>query len=159
MVSSMMRFYFGEVCVSDNFQEIHYNGDKKEEFVYSCNSTLFQLFLNVMGRANFGDGLMRLQTFEVERLILIDPKLISFDSKAQNCFQTFIERDMGSLFNELGFDPQKVIRSQTPKPMPDRKVLDNIIFDELGLTQNERNEVYWSVAELVKQRLDKAASR
>ncbi|OFX27955.1 MAG: hypothetical protein A2X08_15670 [Bacteroidetes bacterium GWA2_32_17] len=40
-----------------------------------------------------------------------------------------------------------------------REELDDIIFDELGLTQVERNEVYWSVAELVKQRLDKAAIR
>jgi hypothetical protein len=37
--------------------------------------------------------------------------------------------------------------------------LDDLIFDELGLTQAERDEVYWSLAELVKQRLDKAASR
>jgi hypothetical protein len=43
--------------------------------------------------------------------------------------------------------------------VPDRKALDDIIFDELGLTPDERNEVYWSVAELVKQRLDKAATR
>ncbi|MEK7728312.1 MAG: hypothetical protein AAB354_07840 [candidate division KSB1 bacterium] len=43
--------------------------------------------------------------------------------------------------------------------LPDRKALDDIIFNELGLTQAERNEVYWSVAELVKQRLDKAATR
>ena len=41
----------------------------------------------------------------------------------------------------------------------DRKALDDVIFDELELTQDERNEDYWSVAELVKQRLDKAASR
>ncbi len=34
-----------------------------------------------------------------------------------------------------------------------------MIFDELGLTAEERTEVYWSVAELVKQRFDKAASR
>lgn len=37
--------------------------------------------------------------------------------------------------------------------------MDDIIFDELGLTRAERNEVYWSVAELVQQRLDKAATR
>jgi hypothetical protein len=37
--------------------------------------------------------------------------------------------------------------------------LDDEIFDEIGLTPEERNEVYWSLAELVKQRLDKAGSR
>ncbi len=43
--------------------------------------------------------------------------------------------------------------------MPVRKELDDISFDEPGLTHEERNEVYWNVAELVKQRLDKVASK
>ena len=64
-----------------------------------------------------------------------------------------------SIFEELGFDRNISIRSQEPDPLPDRKELDNIIFDELGLTEEERNEVYWATAELVKQRLDKAGSR
>ncbi len=55
-------------------------------------------------------------------------------------------------------DPNKPIREQEPKPLPDRAELDNIIFNELGLTQDERKEVYWSVCELVKQRIDKAKS-
>ena len=63
------------------------------------------------------------------------------------------------LFEELGFDSEKPIRDQKPNPKADREALDNVIFDKLGLALDERNEVYWSVAELVKQRLDKAASR
>ncbi len=43
-------------------------------------------------------------------------------------------------------------------PLPDRKALDDIVFDALGLTEEERKEVYWSLAELVKARLDKARS-
>jgi hypothetical protein len=42
--------------------------------------------------------------------------------------------------------------------LPDRKELDDIVFDALGLSEDERKEVYWSVAELVKARLDKAES-
>lgn len=37
-----------------------------------------------------------------------------------------------------------------------RKALDDIVFDALGLTEEERKEVYWAVAELVKNRLEKA---
>lgn len=44
------------------------------------------------------------------------------------------------------------------KPSLDRKELDDIIFDELGLTEKERKEVYWATAELVQQRLQKAKS-
>ncbi|MGQ9609191.1 MAG: hypothetical protein ACUVWN_07810 [bacterium] len=42
--------------------------------------------------------------------------------------------------------------------MPDRKELDDIVFDALGLTQEERKEIYLAVAELVKNRLEKARS-
>jgi len=44
------------------------------------------------------------------------------------------------------------------KSLPDRKALDDIVFDILGLTEDERNEVYWAVCELVKNRLEKAKS-
>jgi len=65
---------------------------------------------------------------------------------------------VGSIFDDCGIDPNKPIREQEPNPLPDRAELDNIIFDELGLTEEERKEVYWAVCELVKQRLEKARS-
>jgi len=42
--------------------------------------------------------------------------------------------------------------------LPDRKALDDIVFDILGLTEEERKEVYRAVGELVKNRLEKAKS-
>lgn len=36
--------------------------------------------------------------------------------------------------------------------------IDDKIFDELGLTEEERKEVYYATAELVQQRLQKAKS-
>lgn len=159
MVDPMMRFLYAKILVSDNFQEIHYLNKNEREFVYSCNSTLFQLLLNIIGRANFGDGLIKLQTFEVASLILLNPENIKITGVKINTFNKFISRDLYSFFEELGFNRNELIRDQIPNPLPDRKELDDIIFDELGLSNKERNEVYWSVAELVKQRLDKAASR
>jgi len=38
------------------------------------------------------------------------------------------------------------------------KALDNIVFDALGLTEEECKEVYWAVAELMKNRLEKVRS-
>ena len=37
--------------------------------------------------------------------------------------------------------------------------MDAAIFDALELSEAERKEVYWATAELVQQRLGKAASR
>lgn len=55
-----------------------------------------------------------------------------------------------SIFTELGFNPIKPIREQETNPLPDRKALDDIVFDALGLTEEEQKKVYWAVAELVK---------
>ena len=41
---------------------------------------------------------------------------------------------------------------------PDRRSLDSIIFDALGLTQGERDGVYEAVVGLVEARLSKARS-
>ena len=43
-------------------------------------------------------------------------------------------------------------------PKPDRYSLDSIIFDVLGLVQDERNAVYQTVVSLVADRLRKASS-
>ena len=83
--------------------------------------------------------------------------LKNFSIKLKN--NSFLTRETNDILTELGFNRNEPIREQQPNPLPDRKELDDIIFDELGITETERNEVYWSVAELVKQRLDKAASR
>lgn len=41
-------------------------------------------------------------------------------------------------------------------PLQNRKVLNDTVFDIIGLTEDERNEVYWAVCELVRNRLEKA---
>jgi len=159
MVNTLMKFYYGNVFVSDNFQEVHFKGKNMDEFIFSCNSTVFQLILNVMGRANFGDGLMKLQTFEVQRLVLMSPDKFKLGIEEKRILKAFLSRNQDSIFNEIGLNEDIPIRSQDPNPLPDRTALDKVIFDALGLTDDERNEVYWSVAELVQQRLNKAASR
>ncbi len=67
-------------------------------------------------------------------------------------------REIPTIFTELGFDPSKPIREQEPNPLPDRKAIDDVVFDALGLTEDERREVYYAVAELVQARLEKARS-
>ncbi|MCD6208125.1 MAG: hypothetical protein J7J06_09090 [Methanosarcinales archaeon] len=76
----------------------------------------------------------------------------------EKLFSQISKRDIQSIITELGFDPAKPIREQEPEPLPDRKALDDVVFDAIGLTDDERKEVYWAVAELVKNRLDKARS-
>jgi hypothetical protein len=83
---------------------------------------------------------------------VIDPVLLK-QFQVQN-------REVQSIFTECGIDPEsKVpISEQEPNPLPDRKALDDIVFDVLGLTEEERKEVYRAVCQLVWERISKARS-
>jgi nucleoid DNA-binding protein len=122
------------------------------------NSTIFRLFLESLIR-NYGGGggPIAPQVYEIEEFYIPDPFQIN-DNQDSIKFNNFVNRKIKSIFTELGFDPDKPIREQEPKPLPDRKALDDIVFDALGLTEEERKEVYWAVAELVQNRLKKARS-
>lgn len=159
LINEVMRFYYSEnpFFVSDNFQEIHSDKDTCR-LTLVLNSTLVALFINMMGRANFGGGLMKIQTYEVSNIKLIDPSSIKMNSHVECAFSNYSKRSVTSVYEEYGIHEPTAIRSQEPNPLPDRKALDEVVFDVLGLTKTERNEVYWAVCELVQNRLNKAKS-
>jgi hypothetical protein len=105
-----------------------------------------------------GDGVLLFYGPEFRNLQIVLPNIKNKD-RIEKVYSKIKNRQINVVLDELGFIASEPIRNQQPNPLTDRKDLDNIIFDELGLTQMERNEVYWSVAELIKQRFDKAASR
>ncbi len=121
------------------------------------NSTLCALLSEVEGRSKgIGGAAAVFSKTDLKRLEILDS--IDFFSKMGDNFGQFLSREVRTIFEESGINSDKPIRDQEPKPLPDRAELDNIIFDELGLTEDERKEVYWSVCELVKQRIEKAKS-
>ncbi len=61
-----------------------------------------------------------------------------------------VEEEYGLSENEGG--------ALTFRPLPDRKELDDIIFDAIRLTKGEREAVYEAVVRLVEERLQKASS-
>jgi hypothetical protein len=74
LVNDNMRFYYSRegMWVSDNFQEIH-TSNNAISLAILLNSIIFQFFANMMGRSNFGGGLLKIQTYEVADLLTIDP--------------------------------------------------------------------------------------
>ena len=125
-------------------------------FGFVLNSTITWLFTELQGRKNMGEGVLTTYGPEMRPLIVFSPMKIS--EKHIELFKQLSHRSVKNVYEECGFDPTRPIRDQEPQPLPDRAELDNIIFDELKLTDDERKDVYWSVCELVKQRLDKAKS-
>jgi hypothetical protein len=125
------------------------------------NSSLSWFLIENLGRRGLGGGAIRLTTNDIKKIPLIVKKeKISEKTKKKisSAFLNLGKREISDVFNEMGLDSSKPIREQEPKPISDRAELDKIVFDELGLTKEERKEVYWVVCEMVKQRLEKAKS-
>lgn len=132
------------------------------------NSTLSYLFVEMGGRINLGEGALDFKVYEAADILnpsayweskteRIEPNTILIKHVSEEIrFLINKNRLSNSIFKEIGINPNQSIREQQPNPLPDRKALDDIVFNALGLTDEERKEVYWAVAELVKNRLEKA---
>lgn len=137
------------------------NPEKKYEKVFWAylNSIIGMLMKELFGKSSLGEGALDNSVKDVERIPFFSNSLFNkSELKIDELIKSLGRRQIMTVFEEVGIDQSKPIREQEPNPLPDRAELDNIIFDELGLTQDERKEVYWSVCELVKQRIDKARS-
>ncbi len=117
------------------------------------NSMLMRLWKELICKSLGGP--VEMTTYHYSEMLIPALDSLKFDELH---FNKFIIREIPNIFTELGFDLSKPIREQEPNPLPDRKALDDIVFDALGLTEEERKEVYWAAAELVKNRLEKAKS-
>jgi hypothetical protein len=139
---------------SDRFYSIFLYDDYKSFFGNTCialNSMTSHFFTELNGRVNLGEGALDNMAYEARKILIIQPSLL-------NSKNVRTEREIKGIFEECGINPEQSIRSQKPNPLPGRKTLDDVVFDILGLTQEERDEVYWAVCELVKNRLEKARS-
>lgn len=111
------------------------------------SSPLFRLFLETQGREMTGAlTVLKVQIYELLEVKVLNQYLLN-TVQQEVFFRTFEKlkkREIGDIFDEVN--------------QPDRRALDDIIFDTLGLTQGERDAVYEGVVNLVEARLKKAQS-
>jgi hypothetical protein len=146
------------VVVDHNLFEIAPKASSREPI--TIFSTLTVMFRELYGRSNLGEGALKTEGIDIVRIMIVNPNHFSKKEFDQICsaLDKLKNREIKSIFEECGLDRNRDLREQEPCPLPDRKRLDDIVFDAIGLTAAERKEVYWSVCELVKNRLDKAGS-
>lgn len=146
MIHHLGQFYYSDCLVSNNFHDVYID----VEYFASLNSIVFGLFQNIFGRANMGGGVLKIETYELANLPFVNVK---HESK----YKSYKKK---SIFKECGINPESdiPISEQDPNPLPDRKELDDVVFDALSLTVGERKEVYRAVCQLVWNRISKAKS-
>jgi hypothetical protein len=136
------------------------------------------IFWEQLGRCNFGEGVLWIAVYEASKMLVLNPSVLSNKQRERllSAFHCLCERPVRSIFEELGFElcrkrrcdhpehpyeqvtPEALTLEQVQRASPDRFELDAVIFDVLGLTDDERLAVYKAVAQLVKDRLVKARS-
>ena len=93
-----------------------------------------------------GDGL----------LTTYGPEILRFDCLKMSVFSKSQRRDLLDRFEAM--KEREVLPIFDEVDQPDRRALDDVVFDALGLTQGEREAVYEAVVTLVRKRLEKARS-
>ena len=110
LVDTTARTFFvqDELLFGDNFQELRSDKVGPLQLCVAMNATLSQLMLNISGRANFGGGLTKIQTYEIEGLTIVNPQLLpELDAAVYEALGlTPAARSSTSRRNEPGNQPQ-----------------------------------------------------
>lgn len=110
------------------------------------NSAWTALQCELLGRVNFGDGVLWLAAYELETLRLPDPRSLSVAqiSELEGSLNRLIQRPLQDIETELA--------------QPDRQALDAIVFDALGFSVSEREAVLAALVEQAGARRRRARS-
>lgn len=127
-----------------NFYAMH--SDKPVIAAALLNSSLFAFLKEVMGKANFGGGVLKTDGNDVKLFPCIRISSLTPDEihRLSAAFEATSDEEVGSIRDEI----------QKPK----RQQLDEVVFDLIGLTRDERKAVYEDLIALVSQRVEKARS-
>jgi hypothetical protein len=131
----------GEVFGKEFYKIIPHDKAKEISIAAQMNSTFAVLQREIIGLVNLGDGALKFSGDDI-KLFLLSENLPS--DEIENLFRECAERD--------ALDFQQELEKE------DRRALDEVVFDALGLTKGERDGVYEAVIRLVEDRLKKASS-
>ncbi len=153
------------IVVDHNLFEITANEKGSSLTLFASLFATYQaLVRELIGRANLGEGALKTEGVDIQKLIIFKfSALNNCAEQLENVFEGLKNYEIKSIFEELGLPrPNRDLSNINPEDvsldgvMPDRWELDRIIFEALGLTEEEQLEVYRAVVELVKERLVKA---
>lgn len=138
------------VQVDHNLFEI--TPKNRDEHIVTLFSVFSVLVRELLGRSNLGEGALKTEGIDIKGFPAMTMK--------KNYIEWPPRLEIKSIFIECGVNPESdiPISEQEPNPLPGRRALDDVVFDALGLTEEERKEVYRAVCQLVWDRISKARS-
>jgi hypothetical protein len=145
--------YNPQEILSLRFYRLHLKRGEEKSLLGYLNSTLIAFILETLGNKSLGQGV--LDFFMADFLALKVP-VISNNDVAQ-AFDVMSHRKIGNVWEEFGSN-QNTDGPTSITLLQDRKDLDDLIFDAIGLTSGEKNAVYEDLLQMVDDRLKKASS-
>lgn len=134
------------ILVDQQLYQVHLKpGVLREAAAALLNSAWAALQMELTGRANFGEGVLWLAAYEVEKLLLPDPRYL-----------TPTETDaLAAHFSALAQEP---VPSDLAEAClrPAQRALDTLIFQLLGFTETEASVVIDSLLQRVQERHTRA---
>lgn len=140
-------FYNPIAVVDHNLFEIfpkHKSVNSNKVLCALLNSTIYALFKELFGRLTLGQGALKTEGIDIEKLPALRLELLKKKTVSE----------ILSIFNKISHRPILPIFEELKQE--ERQELDNVFFDILDLTKKERQQVYDAVCELVSNRLQKA---
>jgi len=127
-----------------NFYALH--SPKPKVTAAILNTSFFAFIKELMGKTNFGGGALKTDGNDVKLFPCVDFRQLTQDDEQRlvSAFDKLMEREIEPLFSEV--------------EKPDRRSLDAVVFDFLGLTEGERDAVYEHLLGLIARRSEKAKS-
>ncbi|NLY38918.1 MAG: hypothetical protein GX044_06415 [Firmicutes bacterium] len=148
------------VELDHNFFGIDFFNNHEYKGALIMISTFSMLTKELYGRSyGGGSGPIKTDGVDLEKMISLDPIYMP-EITIHSLEKLILNAPSVTIFTECGIDPESEIpiADQEPNPLTDRKALDDIVFDALELTEEERKEVYRAVCQLVWERISKARS-
>ncbi|HRQ54351.1 MAG: SAM-dependent DNA methyltransferase [Ignavibacteriaceae bacterium] len=110
------------------------------------NSTLFRFLLDLFARQLTGSQtLSDVDVNVVERTLIVDPEILKpFEKELVSLYQKLKSREQLSIIDEITFD--------------DRKRIDEIIFEAIGLTKKDLKDLYDYQKNFIIEREEKSKS-
>lgn len=140
-VSELPRTFRNHKVLADKRLYEIYPNSNVESVLLATNCVTCSLFLELGSRTGLGEGLLDLTVYELADCLVAVPKEAP---TVKRVLMEMTKRELLSLREEISDS--------------NRRNLDAIVFDTIGLTRGEREAVYEAVIDLVEARLKKAGS-
>jgi len=138
-------FYNPQRFIAVRFYRFYPYDDANEKVLAAIlNSTYVALFKEIYGSTKLGLGALDTTMADMMRLPIPFPEDDKYLKAMRKAFDKLCRRKINDMTAE--------------RARSDRRELDDIIFDLLGLSSSEKEQVYDAVIDLVSRRLEKAKS-